>query len=121
MPNTMQSAAAWLGGQLKTHAGRVVSVRQGATTHTGLTGWCGMHEHEVEDPGGFYTKAKFYDWEFVASDLPEGFRFRSGDEVLETVDGTVRRYEVLPVGAEPELEEMDSSGVLLKAHTKRVT
>lgn len=117
----MQSAAAWLGAELKTHAGRVVSVRQGATTHTGLTGWCGMHEHEVEDPGGFYTKAKSYDWEYVASDLPDGFRFRAGDEVIETVDGVVRRYEVLPLSAaEPEQEEMDSAGVLLKVHTKRV-
>lgn len=120
MPTAMQSAAAWLGSQLKTHAGRTVSVERGGSAVATPTGWCGMHEHEVTDLEGFDVKAKTYDWEFTAEDLPSGFRFRAGDEVVEMVDSVERRYEVLPIGSEPETEEMDSSGVLIRVHTKRV-
>jgi hypothetical protein len=116
MPNLLQTGAAWLGEQMRAHAGRVVTVQQGATTINGLTAWHQAHTHTIISEEGLATQVRTWDWRFVAADLPDGFEFRAGAEIK---DGGAR-YEVVPLGSGPCAEPADSSGVLLTVHTQRV-
>lgn len=120
MPTFMQSGAAWLGSQLKSSAGREVTIRRGGVDGAPLTGWCGAMQYEADSGEGFVTTFQGYDWGFVTADLPEGFTLRSGDLIVETIGAVEKRYEVLPKGNMPSVEETDSSGVMTTAHTKRV-
>ena len=116
----MQRSASWLGEKINLAAGRSASIRQGSFVHSGLTASATMHEHEVIDGEGFLTKVLSYDWMFVAEDLPANFKFRNGDLIVETIDGVDTKYEVMPLGTKPCVEDMDTSGVLKVVHTKRL-
>lgn len=120
MPTMMESGAAWLGGQLKSAAGRTVSIVRGGAEHTGLTSWKSSHLLEIVDSEGFTTQVESWDWGFVASELPSGFVFRNGDWIVETVAGVEQKFEALQIGARPCVEPADASGIVLKVHTKRV-
>lgn len=120
MPNLMQSGAAWLGAQLKTSAGLSVVVQQGKRTVEGLTGWVGKHDHLVVDAEGFTTSVTSHDWEFVAADLPSGFEFRVGAVITATINGVEEKYEAVPLGKRPAIENKDTSGVMLVVHTNKV-
>src|SRR3990172_7717189 len=119
MPNMLQTGAAWLGGQLKAHAGRTLSVQQGSTELQNLTATVALHDHEVIDSEGFATSVSSYDWLFVVADLPAGFEFRPGAVVTETLDGRKQKYEAMPLGGGPCFEPADASSVLLMLHTKK--
>lgn len=116
MPNLLQRAATWHGGQMKGIAGHAVAVQQGTTRISSLTGWREQHEHTVIDSEGFGTQVRSWDWRFVAADLPSGFEFRAGAEITEGVD----KYEVIPIGPKPCVEPADSSGIQVIVHTKKV-
>ena len=120
MTNLMQTAAAWLGSQLSVHAARSVVVIQGQRLLDAIDAWCSRQSYEVTDSEGFATTAVSYDWQFVASDLPDDFVFREGAIFQETLGGVVRKYEAMPMASQPCYEDLDDSGVLLTVHTKRV-
>jgi len=118
----MQNAAAWLGGQLQTAAGRTVSIRQGTKTVTGIVAPVAMVEYQValtED--SFPVAVQYYDWTFVRADLDTaGIELRDGAIVTETLNGVAREYFAAPVGKDkPCVEDLDTSGILLTLHTKR--
>lgn len=122
MPNVMESAASWLGGQLKTLAGKAVSIDYGEVRITEtvdgdpLKGWCARQQYDVTDNEGFATALISYDWQFVASELPEDFWKFAG--VLITSGEEV--YEAMPLANRKWFESLDTSGLLVTIHTKRV-
>lgn len=120
MPNPMQTAAAWLGDQLKDSAGIAVVIQQGDTTLTGITGWVSKQEYVVVDSEGFSTSVTSHDWAFTASDLPSDFEFMTGTVIRATINATEMTYEALPMANKACVENLDSSGVLLTVHAKRV-
>jgi hypothetical protein len=121
MPNLMQNAASWLGGQLQTAAGRTVSIRQGAQFVSGITAWMEGKEYQVADAEGFLTSVQACNWTFVRADLDAaGITLREGAIITETLNGVAREYSAMPIGNLPCVEEdFDTSGILLMIHTKR--
>ena len=63
------------------------------------------------------------DWTFTAADLViagSPIKPRSGDRIKEKLNGEPIEFEVLPIGKLPCSEWLDTSGVLLLVHTKKV-
>lgn len=121
MTNLLQDSAAWLGGQLQTAAGRTVDIRQGRQVVTGFVATLAMHDYTVADAEGFPTVVNSCDWTFVAADLiAAGITLRSGTILRETLSGEVREYEAMLIGTKECVEDLDSSGLLLTLHTKRI-
>lgn len=117
MPNLMQSGAAWLGERLKDAAGSVVSVKQfDAVVLADVTATRSAVPYEVANDEGFLQEVLIHDWAIVAADLG-GVVLRDGMRIADS-DGV--EYEVLPVGKRPAVEPMDTSGILLMVHTKKV-
>lgn len=116
MTNLMQTGAALLGTQLKSVAGRVVTIRQGSTTLSVTAASVLRQEHEVMDREGFMTRIESFDWTLVTADL-EGLSIRAGAELSEA-DGS--KYEVMPLGDMPPVVPSDTSNLLQIVHTKKV-
>lgn len=87
-----------------------VSLSDGATVNS--------HDYEINGNDNFPTLVQFWDWTITAADL--GLTPRQGDRITETVDGTTSTYEVLPIDKRPVFEALDTAGILLKIHTKKV-
>ena len=124
MNNLLQEGAAWLGQQLQTSAGiEGVYVREASQTDP-IIGVPAELEYEViDDETGLPTKVVSYDWTFVAADLVMGgppITPRKGDRWKPDIGGLEETYEVLPIGKRPASERLDTSGVLILVHTKRV-
>lgn len=119
MSNLMQRGAAKLGTVLQASAGRTVSIIQGGVTLTGITGMVAEKEYEVLDNSGFLAKVISFDWSLVASEVDD-INFRPGTRIVETINGKTFTYEGMSVGKRPVEEWLDTSGVLLTIHTKRI-
>lgn len=117
MPNLLQSAAAWLGAQLQTAAGRSVVIVRSGVPSDALTAWVSVQEYTVVDEEGFGTVVESHDWSFVTSDLP--YPLRSGDVIRETLGGLRQEYTILPVAGKPFAEWVDTSGVMTVAHSRK--
>jgi hypothetical protein len=123
MPTLMQRGAAWLGAKLKTVAGHVGTYKQGSQQTASLTATVVMQEYEVIDANNVLTTILAHDWTFTATDLTIGGDLvvpRPRDLWTVTINGNEETYEVLPIGKRPCYERMDTSGLLLKVHTKKV-
>lgn len=118
----METAAAWLGGQLKELAGKAVSIDYGESRITetvdgdALKGWCSRQQYDVMDSEGFATSVMSYDWQFVLAELPEDLlKFAN-----VAVNNGTERFEAMPIGSRPWFERLDTSGQLITIHTKQV-
>lgn len=123
MPNLTQRGATWLGGKLKTAGGRSVVYRRGAVISSPIVGTVGRHEYDVTDNDGITTTVVMDDWIFTATDLvldAVQIEPRVGDYIEETLNGFTNQYQVLPVNDRPAWEWFDTSGILLRVHSKRV-
>jgi hypothetical protein len=124
MNNLLQEAAAWLGQALQGPAGIEGVYVRGATQTGPIVGVPTQHEYEVvDDETQLPTKVVAYDWTFLAADLVIGgapITPRKGDRWKPVVSGVEETYEVLPLGKRPAGERLDTSGVLILVHTKRV-
>lgn len=112
----MESAAAWLGDQLKTLAGKAVTIDYGEVRVENITGWCAQHTYDVMDAEGFATSLRSYDWQFKLADLPEDLLNFENVVVMDGFD----KYEAMPLGNRPWHESLDTSGQLITIHTKQV-
>ena len=123
MTNMLQEAAVWLGDRLKESVGRQVTYARGAQESDLITGTVSQHQYEVVENDGSITLVTSYDWTFRASDLViagSPIKPRSGDRIKETLNGDAIEFEVLPIGKLPCSEWLDTSGILLLVHTKKV-
>jgi hypothetical protein len=109
---------------LKRLAGLEGVYARGAIESEPIIGVPTQHEYEVEDnETGLPTRVISYDWRFTASELVLGGNVitpRSGDRWKPTIGDVEETYEVLPIGKRPCFERLDTSGVLLLVHTKKV-
>ena len=123
MTNLLQDAAVWLGDRLKDSAGRQVTYARGAGESEPITGTVVQHQYEVVENDGSITLILAYDWTFTAGDLVVAgnpIKPRSGDRIKVTLNGEAFEFEVLPIGKMPCSEWLDTSGILLLVHTKKV-
>ncbi len=123
MTNLLQDAAVWLGDRLKESAGRQVTYARGAGESEPITGTVVQHQYEVVENDGSITLILAYDWTFTASDVVVAgspIKPRAGDRIKETLNGEAIEFEVLPIGKMPCSEWLDTSGILLLVHTKKV-
>lgn len=122
MPNCFQTAAAVLGGALKTMAGRSITYTRRSSTFTAVgTPNKVDYETDVDPQTGLALAVTFYDWTFTFADLGFDatlFDALPGDQISETLNGVDYVYEVAPVGKRKILEWIDSGGVLVVIHTK---
>ena len=121
--NLMQRGASFLGSKLQTAAGRTVTIRQQQRVSAPITGWVASHQYQEVGGDGSVTVVVIDDWTFVSSDVVIGgeqIEPREGCEIVETLDGFENKYEVLPVQNRPCTEWLDTSGILLLVHSKRV-
>jgi hypothetical protein len=120
MPNLMQRGADWLGQRLKTAAGRTVTIlRRGTIIGTGITAWVAFQDYQLVDESNVVTSTPVWDWTFAEEDLTTALR--DGDRIAEVLDGVTVQYEVLPIGSMQSVTPLDSSGVLILVHTKKVS
>lgn len=118
MPNLMQNGATWLGERLKDVAGVTVRIElAGAVLVAEITATPSAVMYEVPNDEGFLQEVKVHDWEMTAADLG-GATLRDGARII---DGDGVEYEILPVGKRPSVELLDTSGILLLVHSKKVT
>ena len=126
MTNLLQSSAAFLIDTLNSTsvAGRTVRYERGGETLVAeLAGVCAMIEYEVIDTDGVMTSLTSFDWTFEASDMEVNGAIvepARGDRIIETINSTEVSYEPLPLGTKPASESLDTSGVILLVHTKKV-
>jgi len=123
MPNLMQRSATWFGGRIKQVAGRSVVLRRGTTATATITGTVSMHAYTTIGDEGIEISVVSDDWIFTAADVVirgSTIEPRDGDVIIETLNGFDNTYQVLPVAGRPSVEWLDSSGLLLLVHSKRV-
>lgn len=123
MTTLIQRGASWLGERLKTAAGRSVTLTRGVTVSSAITGWVASVEYEEVGDDGLTTSVRYDDWTFNADEvLLSAVQIvpRSGDVLTESLNGSTIKYEVLPLQNRPEVEWLDSSGILMTVHTKRI-
>ena len=117
MTNTLQDGATWLSGALKQSAGRVVDVNDGVNAVLGITATMALADYETLDDEGMPLTVRSFDWVFAAADV-EGVALRAGTRVIENSGATI--YEIAPLSNRPAVEDNDTSGIMLLAHSKRV-
>lgn len=123
MTTLMQRGATWLGARLKTAAGRSFVLTRGAASTAAFTAAVASCEYEEMGDDGLQTSVRYDDLTIVAADVVvSGSQVepRDGDVLAETLNGVVIQYEVLPLQKRPAVEWLDSSGILLLVHTKRI-
>lgn len=74
--------------------------------------------YQVPTGDGGLTLVEAWDWTITASEL--GFDPVEGDEITETLNSVERIYETLSIGDKPCFEWLDTAGILIVVHTKRV-
>jgi hypothetical protein len=120
--NIIQDGAAWLGGQLKDHAGVDITYRRGSDT-VAITATATLHEYQIVDQDGIATVVISRDYIVHAADLVlDGAEIapRAGDQIVETIRSVATTFEVMPLGERRECELVDQDGLLLLIHTKKV-
>jgi|SRR5215471_11025331 len=113
--NVLQSGAQWLGDALKQSAGRVVNVSDGINVALNVTACLSLAEYETLDDDGFPLTVRSFDWIFEAADIAD-VALRAGTRITE---GTTV-YEIVPMNNRPAIEDNDTSGITILAHSKRV-
>ena len=120
--NILQDGAAWLGGQLKDHAGVSITYTRGANS-VSITATATLREYQIVDDEGFGIVMLSRDYIVHAADLIlSGAEIapRAGDQITETIRSVSETYEVMPLGQKKEYEPFDQDGTLLLIHTKKV-
>ena len=123
MSNLLQDAASWLGDRLKESVGRQVTYVRGAAQSEPITGTPAQQQYDVFDEGGIGTTVLAYDWTFTRDCLEIAgtpINPRAGDRITETLEGVAVAFEVVPLGKRPCYEWLDTSGILILVHTKKV-
>ena len=122
MPNLLQTGAAWLADQLKTHASMEVVYQRGADQVT-VSATIGKTEFEVDDGSGVIQRVQSRDYLIQTADLQFGgipTLPAAGDRVRETIGDKTYVYEAMAPGNEPHYCYSDPFRKLLRIHTKHV-
>lgn len=120
----MQSAAAWLGSQLQTAAGRSGIYKRGTSESDAIVGVVTDLQQEVVNEEGFGTGTLVTGWQFTASELllnHEQIEPRAGDVWEETLNGVDLAWEAMPPAPSRKVWEWrDTSKILIVVWFKQV-
>lgn len=122
MADLLQRGAAWLAGQMKSHASQTVVYQRG-TLSVSLAATIGRTEFEVLTETGGAVRVVTRDYLLDAADLVLGGAVvtpKAGDRIAETVGDEQHVYEATMVGAEPPWRWSDPHRQRLRIHTQRV-
>lgn len=124
MSNLLQDGAIWLAGQLQDHAGRDVVLRRQGQAPIDLTGTVAMQQYDVVDEEtGIVLTVLSYDWVFTASEYKVGgvqVQPLPYDRLEEELAGSSIAFEIMGLGKKPCWEWLDTSGIMLLVHSKKV-
>lgn len=102
--------------------GEDVTLGHGLDTTDTFTAIWDDQQYEVADEEGYATKFHSRDFEFDKSSATvngELFEPRAGDIINVTENGEAKKFEILPMGSMPAVEEM-AGGFRWLVHTKQV-
>jgi hypothetical protein len=113
----LSRGAAWLMDKLQASAGVAITYARNDVQSDPIIAVVSQTSYEVVDErSGLMTSVQSWDWTIKAADLT--VTPWKGDRIITTSLGT---FEVLPLGKLPCFEWLDSSGLLLLVHTKRIS
>ncbi len=120
MTDLLQKGSAWLTEQMQKFAAQpVVYVRGNQSLPVQAT--IGRTEFDEADAYGVVQRVVSRDYLFPASALATltgSNRPQRGDEVQETRDGVLHRYQVIAPQGEPHWRYADAFQLVLRVHTK---
>jgi len=122
LANLLQTGAAWLADQLKSHASNEV-IYQRAAEQISVQATIGSTEFEIDEGSGMLQRIQSRDFLIHAADFVLGGEQTLpavGDRVLETHGELTLIYEVMAPGPEPHWRYSDPFRKLLRIHTKHV-
>ena len=122
MADVIATGAAWLAGQLQSHAGQTVTYsRSGDSVE--ITATIGNTDFQTTDADGFFSQVQSRDFIFPAADLvlnAETVLPERGDTITVVVGDKTYTYAVLPFGEDGELYKFsDPHRTILRVHTKK--
>jgi hypothetical protein len=120
--NLLETGAAWLADQLKSHAS-VDVIYQRENEQISVKATIGKTEFEIDDGSGVIQRVQSRDFLIHAADLILGGVAAlpvAGDRIRETQGSQTFVYEVLAPGNEPHYRFSDPFRKLLRIHTKHV-
>lgn len=124
MSNMLSNGAAWLAGQMKNHAGTVVTYTRG-TAATQLTATIGQTDLDLLVDVGPDIQSRAVDFLVQAAelDLGEGpTEPLPGDTISYCRGHETLTYEVTPIGeSEQHFRWSDQFGNLYRIHTQRIS
>ncbi len=82
-----------------------------------------LHDYEVTDHRGAITPVRSRDFVIAVAALvigDEEIEPRGGDVIKETINGSIERFQVMPLGDRQAAEHTDTSGTSWLIHTKHI-
>ncbi len=122
MANLLEQGAAWLAGQLQTHASTRIEYQRDNDAVI-LQATIGKTEFEIDDGSGVLQRVESRDYLVTTAALRlAGVQTLPvvGDRIRETQGSRTFVYEVLAPGKEPHYRYSDPFRTLLRIHTKLV-
>ena len=123
MTDLLQTGAAWLAAQMQKFASQSVVYVRG-TQSIPLLATIGRTEFEESDAYGVVQRVVSRDYLFPASALASltgSSRPQRDDEIHETRDGVLYRYQVIAPQGEPHWRYSDAYQQSLRVHTKLIS
>ena len=119
----LSNGAAWLAGQMQTHAAESVTYHRGTSMVT-LKAVPGSTSAEQTDAAGMTVGIELRDWIIQAADLVlDGVLTtpQRGDIIKVRRAFATEVFEVLDLGSGPCYRPSDQHGCVLRVHTKPLT
>jgi hypothetical protein len=122
----LERAILWLEGQRVRHLGRQVYYQRGTGSVTGsvtVIATLGRSTFELDDGAGAVLRVESRDFIVSAADLVLDGQLiepRSGDRIIQAVEGTLWVYEVTAIGGEPAWRWCDPYHRAMRIHTKQI-
>jgi len=122
--NMFNAGLAWMGPQMKAHAGSTITYTRTGREAITLTAWPGKTVYTRVDENGFEIKAESRDYIVLAEDLvldDVAIQPQMEDQITETVNGITYEYEVYNLdGSSAEWEWADERRNSIRIHAKQI-
>jgi len=119
MTDILDTASSWLTSMNRTHRGRTVTYVRGDMTAQ-VTSVVGRTVFQVPREYGLFEEVETRDYLIEVSDLADFSEPAAGDQVKDTLNGTVQIFEVMAPGDEPVFRYADLFRRVFRIHTKHV-
>lgn len=117
MADQIETGLEWLATQNRTYRARTVTYVRGGES-VSLSATVGRTVMRVDTGYGVYQRHEVRDYICDVSDLGDLAPPQAGDQVKDTISGTVNLFEVMAPGNEPEWKYSDPYHNTVRVHTK---